>query len=71
MDLREEFQHHADECRRMAAGTMDAQSRATWMQMANRWSVAAQNQRKVDEHAVVLRQARQSRLKSRPEQLRA
>src|SRR5215216_2188805 len=62
MDLREEFQHHADECFRMAAETKDRLSKATWMQMANRWAIAAQNQGKLDEHAVVLRRARQSLL---------
>ena len=35
MDLREEFQRHADECLRMATETKDKLSKATWTQMAN------------------------------------
>ena len=36
MDLRYEFQKHADECRRMAVATKDAKSKATWNEMAER-----------------------------------
>ena len=69
MDLREEFQHHADECLRMAAETKDRLSKATWTQMANRWAAAAENQSRADQQAVVQRHVRQGRLKSRPEPL--
>ena len=37
MDIIEEFQKHADECRRMARSTRDFQSRAVWTRMADRW----------------------------------
>jgi hypothetical protein len=53
MDLREEFEHHADECRRMAAGTMEARTKSTWNQMADRWAVAAKNQAQADEQAAL------------------
>ena len=37
MDITEEFQKHADECRRMARFTRDLQSKVMWNRMAERW----------------------------------
>ena len=37
MDIIEEFQKHADECRRMARGTRDFQAKVVWNRMAERW----------------------------------
>ena len=37
MDIIAEFQKHADECRRMARGTRDFQTKVTWNRMAERW----------------------------------
>jgi hypothetical protein len=37
MDPAEEFRRHATECRRMAQQTVNAENRATWNRMAERW----------------------------------
>jgi hypothetical protein len=37
MDIIEEFQKHADECRRMARATRDFETKGTWNRMAERW----------------------------------
>jgi hypothetical protein len=58
MNLRDEFQQHANECRRMAAATKEPRSKATWTELAKRWEVAAQNQAKAEEVAVQLRRNR-------------
>jgi len=59
MDLRHEFQKHADECRRMAVATKDLKSKATWNEMAERWAKAAQTQAQVEQQAFALRRTRQ------------
>jgi hypothetical protein len=37
MDIIDEFQKHAEECRHMARLTRDFESKATWTRMAERW----------------------------------
>lgn len=37
MDVIKEFQKKAAECRAMARATRDPKSRASWMEMAERW----------------------------------
>ena len=37
MDIIEEFQKHADECRRMARATRDFETKVVWNRMAERW----------------------------------
>lgn len=37
MDLIAEFLRHAEECERMARFTRDAESKAMWSRMAQRW----------------------------------
>jgi len=39
MDVVQEFQKHANECRRMSRFTSDRQSKAMWNRMAERWLV--------------------------------
>ena len=58
MDLRREFQEHADECRRMAAATKDPKSKLTWNEMADRWSAAANAQAKMEEQARTIQRNR-------------
>ena len=58
MDLREEFQQHAKECRRMAAATKEPRSKATWTELAKRWEIAAENQAKAEDVAVQVRRHR-------------
>jgi hypothetical protein len=58
MDLRAEFQQHANECRRMAAATKEPRSKATWTELATRWEVAAQNQTKAEQQALEARRNR-------------
>jgi hypothetical protein len=41
MDPATEFRRHADECRRMARATVNLADRATWNQMAERWTRCA------------------------------
>jgi hypothetical protein len=42
MDHVETFRQHADDCRSMAKIASDADSRATWNQMAERWMRCAE-----------------------------
>jgi len=37
MDIVQTFRNHAENCRQTASSTRDAQSRATWNAMAERW----------------------------------
>jgi hypothetical protein len=41
MDPATEFRRHADECRRMARGTVGVADRAAWTAMAERWARCA------------------------------
>ena len=43
MDLSETFRSHAKECRRAAASADDAEGKATWTQMAQRWLACAEH----------------------------
>lgn len=43
VDHIETFRQHADDCRSMARIASDAESRATWNEMAERWLRCAQN----------------------------
>jgi hypothetical protein len=43
MDIIREFEKKAAECRAMARATRDQQSRASWMEMAGRWSKLAES----------------------------
>ena len=53
MDIIDEFQKHADECRRMARATRDFQSKAAWTRMAERWqSLLAAEQGRARQRAV-------------------
>ena len=45
MNVLEEFEAHANECRRMARSTRDLESKATWNRMAERWVRLAENHR--------------------------
>ena len=51
MDLWTEFKNHERECRRMASGTKDPKTKATWNEMADRWLRAAENQSAAEKHA--------------------
>ena len=59
MDFRREFQAHADECSQMAAATKDVKSKATWNELAARWSAAASQQADMEERARALRLTRE------------
>jgi hypothetical protein len=61
MDLKSEFKNHELECRRMAAATRDPKSKASWMQLAERWRRAAENQAHIEDQANAVRRARQPR----------
>jgi len=39
MDIVQEFQKHANECRRMSRFTSDRESKAMWNRIAERWRV--------------------------------
>ena len=71
MNLREEFENHAAECRRMAAASQEPRTKATWAQMASRWAKAAMNQAKSDEQALQLLRARSLRWKAKQRQMDA
>jgi hypothetical protein len=43
VDHIETFRQHADDCRSMARIASDAESRATWNEMAERWLRCARN----------------------------
>jgi hypothetical protein len=58
MDLRREFQAHADECHQMAIATRDIKSKATWKEMAERWARAAKHQAEMEEQARTVRRNR-------------
>jgi hypothetical protein len=45
MDIIEEFQKHADECRRMTRFTRDLASKVMWNGMAERWLSLAATER--------------------------
>jgi hypothetical protein len=45
MNVLEEFEAHANECRRMARATRDLESKSTWNRMAERWVRLAENHR--------------------------
>lgn len=45
----------------MAAGTRDPRSKATWIQMAERWLRAAEIQAEAEEQADLIRRSRQPR----------
>ena len=45
MDLVSEFEAHANECRRMARTTIDRESRASWIRMADRWVRLAESRK--------------------------
>jgi hypothetical protein len=61
MDLKSEFKNHELECRRMAAATRDAKSKASWSDLAERWRRAAENQAQLEDHAKCIRRTRQPR----------
>ena len=58
MDLWTEFKNHERECRRMASGTKDPKTKATWNEMAERWLRAAENQTGAEKQARTLKRTR-------------
>jgi hypothetical protein len=61
MNVLEEFEAHASECRRMARATRDLESRATWNRMAERWVRLAENHRAAHQSAADARPVRHDR----------
>ena len=61
MHLCEEFQKHADDCRRTAKTIKDPALKATWSAMAERWARAAQIQSREEQQVEIMRRARLSR----------
>lgn len=61
MDLCNEFQNYADECARIAAATKDANTKAEWQTLAERWARVAKAQLDAERHAHELQSSRQPR----------
>lgn len=57
MDLEQEFQRHASDCELMARLTRDAESRAHWRQLAQRFRKCAENSYKPPSKALQPRQS--------------
>ena len=62
MHLCEEFQKHADECRRTARITKDSATKAIWNAMADRWAKAAQIHSHSEQQVEAARRARFRRI---------
>jgi hypothetical protein len=65
MHLCEEFQKHAEDCRRTAKTIKDPALKATWSAMAERWARAAQIYSHDEQQVETMRRARLSRLSRR------
>jgi hypothetical protein len=65
MHLCEEFQKHAEDCRRTAKTIKDPALKATWSAMAERWARAAQIYSHDEQQVETMRRARLSRLARR------
>jgi hypothetical protein len=71
MNILEEFEAHANECRRMARSTRDLESKATWNRMAERWLRLAENHRAAANRAAGTRPAEAQDRYDRPMYRRA